>query len=54
MPWVLAAGFSVSELLGYAKALLDQYGLTNVITAVVVVILAVTVYRRFFGGGSGE
>jgi len=49
-----AVGLSVTEYLGYAKALLDQYGLTGVITAVVIVVLAVTVFRRFFGGGSGE
>lgn len=42
---------SVSELLGYAKALLDSYGLTSVITATVIVMLAYTVYKRFFGSG---
>jgi len=41
----------VTEYLGYAKALLDSYGLTAPITAVVIVTLALFVFQRFFGGG---
>lgn len=50
MVWILAQGMSLTEYLGYAKALLDQYGLTAPITAVVVISLAITVFMRFFGG----
>lgn len=44
------AQMSVTDYLGYAKALLDQFGLTGALTAVVIITLAYIVYRRFFGG----
>lgn len=42
---------SVTEFLGYAKALLDSLGLTGALSAMVIITLAYVVYRRFFGGG---
>lgn len=40
---------SVTEWLGYAKALLDTLGLTGALTAIMIVTVAGVVYVRFFG-----
>lgn len=39
---------SVSEYLGWARSLLDSLGLTNFITAGVIVLLAAAALKRFF------
>lgn len=42
---------SVTEYLGYANALLDTMGVKPAIVAGVIILLAFTVYQRFFGRG---
>lgn len=42
---------SVDEFLGWAHALLQQYGLDNWLTAVFVIVLAGVVIHHFFGRG---
>jgi len=39
---------SVAEYLGWARSLLDSFGLTNAIIAVAVIGIAITLLRRFF------
>lgn len=40
---------SMELILGYARSILDSYGLTTVIQVSVIVSISVYVYKRFFG-----
>lgn len=39
---------SIEQILGYARSILDSYGLTPVIQVIVIVVIAFFVYNRFF------
>lgn len=39
---------SIEQILGYARSIMDSYGLTTVIQVIVIVVVAFYVYNRFF------
>lgn len=49
LPFFILGGFmSTAEILGWARSILDSYGVTQIITVMLIVSAAFYVYRRFF------
>jgi len=40
---------SFAEIMGYVKQVFDLFGITNIITGVIIIAVAATFYDRFFG-----